>query len=297
MLQFMIDTLIRTANLSLIALGLSLVYGLIKFPNIAYVQYAMVGAFVTAALLDIGLPFWVAILLACLACGLLTIVLHQVVFRQLIKVGSANAMIGSLAVSMVLIALCLGIAGSSPIIYNLPISPIIEIAGIRISTDQLWTFIVTALLLVGFALLLFKTALGRSIRVLACNKELAAASGINADKMIHIANLLSGAMAALGGSLLAMNSSAYINQGNNLLLPVLASAILGGLGNPFGAVFGALVIATTETIVTNVNFGWLIGKHFAFIPVTYINAASFLVLIIALLWRPYGLFNREVHRV
>ncbi|CAG8998790.1 MAG: hypothetical protein CENE_00750 [Candidatus Celerinatantimonas neptuna] len=297
MLQFIIDTLIRTANLSLIALGLSLIYGLIKFPNIAYVQYAMVGAFITAALLDIGLPFWAAILFACIVCGLLTILLHQVVFRQLVKAGAANAMIGSLAVSMVLIALCLGIAGSSPMLYKLPISPIINIAGIRISSDQLWTLIVTAILLIGFAILLFKTPLGRSIRVLACNKELAAASGIHANKIIHIANLLSGAMAALGGSLLAMNSSAYVNQGNNLLLPVLASAILGGLGNPFGAVFGALVIATTETIVTNVNFGWLVGGQFAFIPVTYINAASFLVLIVALLWRPYGLFNKEVHRV
>jgi branched-chain amino acid transport system permease protein len=94
-----------------------------------------------------------------------------------------------------------------------------------------------------------------------------------------------------------MTSSAYINQGNDLMLPVLAAAILGGLGNPMGAILGALLIAVTETLVTNINWGGLYGEEMVFMPTTWINAASFVMLLLALLLRPYGLFNKEVRRV
>ena len=97
--------------------------------------------------------------------------------------------------------------------------------------------------------------------------------------------------------MLAMNASAWVNQGNDLMLPVLAAAILGGLGNPIGAIFGALLIAVTETLVTNIDWSWLFGGDLLFIPVTWVNASSFVILLLALLLRPYGLFNREIRRV
>jgi len=150
---------------------------------------------------------------------------------------------------------------------------------------------------VVFSLLLFRTPQGRAIRALASNRDLAAASGLNASAIIHTVNLLAGMLAAVGGSMLAMNASAWVNQGNDLMLPVLAAAILGGLGNPMGAIFGALLIAATETLVTNIDWSWLFGGDLLFIPVTWVNASSFVILLLALLLRPYGLFNREVRRV
>ncbi|MEC5344295.1 branched-chain amino acid ABC transporter permease [Brenneria populi] len=297
MFQFILDTLLRTAELSLIAVGLSLVYGLVRFANVAHVQYAMVGSFMTLALLRLGCPFLLAILAAAALCGIMAVLLHHWIFRRLAQAGPANAMIGSLAMSMILIALILGGVGSSPQSYDLPLSPMLSLAGSHISRNQLWSAAVTFLLLIGFCALLFYSALGRSIRALASNRDLAAASGLNADALVHIVNFIAGALAGLGGSMLAMNASAYFNQGNDLLLPVLAAAILGGLGNPMGAVLGALLIAATETLVTNLDFGWLFGGELIFIPVTYINAASFVILLLALLLRPYGLFNREVRRV
>jgi branched-chain amino acid transport system permease protein len=85
--------------------------------------------------------------------------------------------------------------------------------------------------------------------------------------------------------------------GTNLLLPVFAAAILGGLGNPLGAAAGALLISVSETLVTNLDFGWLFGTTDVYVPVTYISAASFVILLVALLFRPYGIFDREVRRV
>ncbi|WP_192457001.1 branched-chain amino acid ABC transporter permease [Musicola keenii] len=297
MLQFILDTLIRTADLSLVALGLSLVYGLVRFANIAHMQYAMVGAFLTAAGLQLGMHLSQAMLFSAVICGLLSMLLHHWVFQPLLKTGTANAMIGSLAVSMVLIALMLGVEGSSPISYQLPISDIWQIAGSRISADEVWSLAFTAALVLIFGALLFHTPQGRAIRALASNRDLAAASGLNASAIVHSVNLLAGMLAGIGGSMMAMNASAYINQGNDLMLPVLASAILGGLGNPLGALFGALLIATTETLVTTINWGWLVDREMAFIPVTWVNASSFVMLLLALLLRPYGLFNREVRRV
>ena len=111
MLQFLIDTLIRTADLSLVALGLSLVYGLVRFANIAHMQYAMVGSFITAAGLRLGMPLALAIVFSALVCGMLSMILHHWVYQPLLKSGTANAMIVSLAVSMVLISLVLGVEG------------------------------------------------------------------------------------------------------------------------------------------------------------------------------------------
>ncbi len=297
MFQFFIDTLIRTANLSLVALGLSLVYGLVRFANIAHVQFAMVGAFLTALGLQIGLPFLPAILLSAAVCGFAAVMLHHHVFQILLKGGSANAMIGSLAVSMVMVAFMLGAEGSAPVSYNLPISDIWEFGESRVSGDQLVGLAITIVIAALFCLFLFLSPQGRSIRALASNRDLAAASGLNAQSIIHTVNFIAGAMASIGGSVIAMNGSAYINQGNDLMLPVLAAAILGGLGNPVGAIFGALLIAITETVVTNIDWGWFVGSELVFIPTTWINASSFVILLLALLLRPYGLFDREVRRV
>ena len=297
MIQFITDTLFRTADLALIALGLSLVYGLVKFPNITFLQYGMVGAFFSALFIQLGVPVLPALLLASLLCGGLAVALHHWVFASLAKSGAANAMIGSFALSMVIVAVVLGIAGSSPMIYSIELSPIIELGDVRMSQYQLWTTLVTIAVIVLFAVMLFQTSLGRAIRVLASNQDLAAASGINPNKIVPIVNLIAGSMAGLGGALLGVNSSAYINQGNDLLLPVLTAAILGGLGNPIGAVFGALIIAATETLATNIDFGSFISDMPLYIPITYINAISFVVLLITLIAKPYGLFNKEVHRV
>lgn len=297
MLQFFIDTLLRTADLALITLGLSMLYGLVKFPNIAHVQYAMCGAFLTYALYSSGAPLPAALILSAALVGLLTVVIQLTVFNRLLKSGPAIAMIGSLAVSMLLVALMQGLAGSFPLMFHLPsVDPVI-IADARLSQAQLWFCLITILILAMLVLMLFRTQAGRAMRALASNPALAHASGLNAQRITYAVTFLSGSVAALGGGMLALSTGAHINLGYDLLLPVFAAAILGGLGNPLGAVAGALLIAVTETAVTNINFGPMFGKELLFLPVAYISAASFLILLLALLFRPYGLFDKEIRRV
>lgn len=297
MFQILVDTLLRASDLALIALGLSMVYGLVKFPNIAHVQYAMLGAYLTYALRAAGLPLVGAIVLSCIATGALTLLLHLLVFRRLLRGGPAIAMIGSLAIAMLVVAFVQGIAGSFPRMFNLPVTAPIVLGEARLSHTQLYFVTTTGMLLALFALLLFFTRTGRAMRAMASNPALAAASGLDAERVTRLVALASGAVAGLGGSMLALSTGAHLNLGHDLLLPVFAAAILGGLGNPLGAVAGAVLIAFTETLVTNLNFGWLVGRDIAFMPVAYIGAASFLILLLALLFKPYGLFDREVRRV
>ncbi|MBP0598664.1 branched-chain amino acid ABC transporter permease [Herbaspirillum sp. LeCh32-8] len=297
MFQFLIDTLVRTSDLALVALGLSMVYGLVKFPNIAHVQYAMLGAYLTYLFHSLGLPMVLAIAVSCGVTGVLTLLMHLLVFRRLLRSGPAITMIGSLALAMLVVAVTLGAAGSFPLMYKLPLAAPLVIGEVRIGWTQLYALATTVALLALFAGLLFYTRTGRAMRALSSNRALAAASGLNAESITRLVNFSSGALAALGGSMLAMTSGAHVNLGYDMLLPVFAAAILGGLGNPLGAVAGAFLIALTETMVTNLNFGWMFGKPVAFLPVAYISAASFLILLLALLFKPYGLFDREVRRV
>lgn len=297
MLQFLVDTLLRASDLALIALGLSMVYGLVKFPNIAHVQYAMLGAYLSFALHAAGVPLVAALLLACISVGVFTLLLHLFVFRRLLRAGPAIAMIGSLAVSMLIVAFTQGVAGSFPRMFNLPISAPLNLGGAHLSQTQVMFMATTLVLLALFTALLFWTPTGRAMRALACNAPLAAASGLDAERITRLVAFGSGAVAALGGSMLALSTGAHINLGADLLLPVFAAAILGGLGNPLGAVAGAVLIALTETAVTNIDFGLFLGASNVYMPVAYIGAASFLVLLLALLFKPYGLFDREVRRV
>lgn len=295
--QILIEALLRVAEFSLIALGLSLVYGLAKFPNIAHAQYAMVGAYSTYFFGTIGLPIAVSVVLATVVGGVLAVLMHRLVFGRLLRSGPAITMVGSLAVSMLLTAAALGAAGSFPRMLNLAPSESLLIGGAHVSVVQVYCLAITALVLVGFFWMWTRTKLGRAMRALASNPQLADASGLNAAKIFLLVNLASGMFAGLGGSLLALSSGAYVNMGHDLLLPIFAAAILGGLGNPLGAVLGAALIAVVETLVTNVDLGWITGTELTFLPISYLSAVSFSMLLIALLFKPYGLFDREVRRV
>ncbi|MDE1181899.1 branched-chain amino acid ABC transporter permease [Paraburkholderia sp.] len=297
MLQFLLDVLIRTADLLLVSVGVSTLYSLVRFPNIAHVQYAMLGAFVTLWCQRAGMPFGLALAVSCVLLGVMAVLLNALVFSRLLLRGSANAMIGSLAVSMILIAFVLAVEGSRPQHYAFEVAPPWMIAGMPVSTGQLASIGCGAATLLLFGTLLFRTNLGRSMRALSSNRPLALATGIDATRVTAIITFASGALAALGGTMLGLSEDVHLNLGNGLLLPVFAAAILGGLGNPLGAAAGALLIALAETFVTNIDFGFLFGRQLVFLPVTYIGAASFAILLLALLVRPYGLFDREVRRV
>lgn len=297
MIQFLLDVLIRASDLALIAVAMSAVYSLIKFPNIALVQYAVAGAMIAIALFQAGAPLPMAIIFGTVLTGFLAMGLDAVIFARLLRTGSSSAMIGSLAVAMIFSAVFLIAIGPEPLRFATPVTPPMRFAGVRITQNQSIAIGIGVLVIGLFALLLFKTELGRCMRATATNSVLAQATGVDTDRTRVRVVLISGMLAALGGICITLKGEVNIQMGLDLLLPVFAAAILGGLGNALGAVVGALIIAVAETIITNTNLGPLIGQSVYFLPAPYAPAGSFVILVLALLVRPHGIFVNEVKRV
>jgi len=297
MMQFIIDTLLRSGDLMLVTLGLSTVYALVRFPNMAQTEYATIGAFLGLLLAGLGLPLWLCVLVSALLTGGIAVLLHRYAFARLLRSSPVIAMIGSMAVAMIIRSAIQAVAGTRSQRFDLPIDVPHQFMGAMITTTQIVILAVTALVIVAFLLLLFKTGLGRSMRAVAAQPELARACGISSERVVDIIGFLGGAFAAIGGTLLAIGSQVHFNLGQDLLLPVFAAAIVGGLGSPIGAILGVLLLAFVETLVTNLNFGVLTGDAFLYVPLAYGPAAGFCLLVITLVFRPRGLFHSESKRV
>lgn len=297
MLQFLSDAMLRAVDLALIATALSCVYSLIRFPNVALVQYATTGALFALGLQLLGIPLPLAIGLASLSTGLLAVLVSVLIFEKLLRISPSIAMIGSLAVSMLFTAAFLVTVGPRPKRFDIDIMPPLRFAGITLTPMQLVSIGLTIAAIVLFALLLFRTGLGRAMRATATNRVLAEATGIPTRRVTNGVIFLSGALAALGGISISLKGEMSAQLGLDLMLPVFAAAILGGLGNALGAVLGAVVIALAETFVTNTNFGWVVSQDFFFLPASFATVVSFGLLVLILLMRPQGLLVSEVKRV
>ncbi len=297
MMQFIVDALLRAGDLMLVTLGLSTVYAMVRFPNLAQTEYATIGAFLGLLFVSFGLPLWLGVAAAALLTGVIAVLMHRYAFARLLRSSPVIAMIGSLAVAMIIRSAIQAVAGTRSERFNLPIEVPHQVMGAVVTTTQLTILGVTTSIVVGFLLLLFRTNLGRSMRAVAAQPELARACGISSERVVDIIGFLGGAFAAVGGALLAVGSQVHFNLGQDLLLPVFAAAIVGGLGSPIGAIFGVLLLALVETLVTNLNFGFLTGASFLYVPLAYGPAAGFCLLVISLIFRPRGLFFREGKRV
>lgn len=297
MMQFLVDSLLRAGDLMLVTLGLSTVYAMVRFPNMAQTEYATIGAFVGLLLSGFGMPLWLCVVLSALVTGIVAVALHRFAFARLLRSSPVIAMIGSLAVAMIIRSAIQAVAGTRSERFKLPIDVPHQFMGAVITTTQIIVLAVTALVVVAFLLLLFRTNLGRSMRAVAAQPDLARACGISSGRVVDIIGFLGGAFAAIGGTLLAIGSQVHFNLGQDLLLPVFAAAIVGGLGSPIGAIFGVLLLALVETLVTNLNFGPLVGETFLYVPLAYGPAAGFCLLVVTLMFRPRGLFHSESKRV
>jgi branched-subunit amino acid ABC-type transport system permease component len=297
MMQFVVDSLLRAGDLMLVTLGLSTVYAMVRFPNLAQTEYATIGAFLGLLLSGAGLPLWLCVVLSALLTGIIAVLLHRFAFAGLLRRSPVIAMIGSLAVAMIIRSVIQAVAGTRSQRFDLPIDVPHQFMDAAITNTQIAILAVTALVVIAFLVLLFKTNLGRSMRAVAAQPDLARACGISSGRVVDVVGFLGGAFAAVGGTLLAIGSQVHFNLGQDLLLPVFAAAIVGGLGSPVGAVFGVLLLSFVETFVTNVNFGPLVGQSFLYVPLAYGPAAGFCLLVVTLVFRPRGLFHSESKRV
>jgi branched-subunit amino acid ABC-type transport system permease component len=299
--QVIINSLIRASELGLIALGLTLVYDLIKFANFAHPEYAVVGAYLAFVFnVNLGLSIFTAALLAAILTGLIGISIDQLVFRRLREAGRVILMVTSFGIAFAMRNTIRAIWGPTPLNYSIPLQRPISFWGIRITPVQISIIVTAVIFMAAFHLLLHKTKLGKAMRASSDNSALAQASGIATERVVLWVWFIATSFAAIGGILLALETYLLPHMGFAIIVPVFCATILGGIGNPYGAMVGALALGFAENFGLYLNFGSILnlGGLFDFVkemqvPTGYRDAISFGILIIILLIKPSGILGRK----
>jgi branched-subunit amino acid ABC-type transport system permease component len=300
--QILINTLVRAAELSLLAIGLTMVFDILKFANFAHTDYAVLGALFAYVFNRIlGLNLFLAIILAAFVTGWVGILIDQAIFKRLRKMGAkpVTLMITSMGTAIALRNLMRLIWSSHTKTYAIPLQRPLEILGARITPLQIGIIVVGSLSMISFHLLLHRTTFGKALRAISDNSDLANACAIDSEKMIKRMWFLASAYGVIGGSMIAMEHLLYPRLGFDIIIPVFCATILGGIGNPYGAMLGALTLAFAENSILALDLAPLItlGGFFEVdsiqISTGYKPAISFMILIIVLLFKPTGILRKK----
>lgn len=267
--------------LSLPALALTLVYGLARFPHIAVGDHLTLGAYTVVAVQTwVTTTIWPAAIVACLVNVAVALLFYGWVFRQLRQRPAVISMIAAAGVAFVIRSTITFFAGHSQHVVDTPLVRAWNFGGFRMLPTDLYIIATAITMLIAVFLLLFKTSLGRHMRAVASNPDLARASGIRAGPVMIAVYVLFGVLCGLGGVLLGIKAVVFPELGWDLLLPILAAIILGGVGSPFGAVLGMVAFGVSQELATA-----LFGS-------SYKIGFAFFILLIILLMRPQGLFGK-----
>ncbi|MGW3809308.1 branched-chain amino acid ABC transporter permease [Micromonospora sp. NPDC005113] len=288
MLDQFSNGLLLGAILAITCLGLSLLFSVTNSFSFAHGDMVTFGAVVAVALPAVatGLPVWVAILLAWVAGAGLGAGLDRLLFRRMRRrgVGGITFLVTTLGLSLILRYLILAVVGPSPMALPLPPQQVQSFLGLRLTPMAVTAIVISLLVLVAVALFLLFTPAGITMRAVAGNPTLAAASGISVDRVINLAWAMSGALAALGGTMMALTQLVYWDMGAQILLLMFAAMILGGLGRPFGAMLGGFVIGVLTQLSVTLPY---VRDH-----VDLKIAVAMAVMVLVLLVRPQGILGR-----
>ena len=284
MLQLIVYGLISGSILALGAIGLTLIYGILNFANFAHGDLMALGAYLALFFkVSLALPMWFAFVLAMLCTAVLGVGLDWIWFRPLRqrRARAAIMAISSLGLALILQNLIRLLWGPQVQYYSRTIHfPFtVPVLRVRLNTQQVLIFAIAVGLVILVSLFLQRTKLGNAMRATSDNFNLALVSGIDTERVVIWTWLLGAALAAAGGTLLGMSVRLQPIMGWDLLLPIFAATILGGIGSPYGAMAGALIIGLAEELST------------PFIPTEYKTAVSLILLVLVLLVRPRGLFG------
>lgn len=283
--------------LSLGAIGLSLVFGVLQIPNFSHGDIMTAGAYlalVGITLLPNGTPlapfsfgyeFLISLAAAMLLTGLLAYGIDRFVYRRLRARKSQPIIMAMAALGSAFLIrsfVYLGWGADFTFYYVGRPRPAVELfAGIRVRPDQLFILGLALVLIVMVYLLLEHTKMGKAMRAASDNPDLARVSGIDTERVVLWTWMIGGALAAAGGIMYGLDAQLRPEMGWWLLLPLFASVILGTIGNPYGALAGALIIGIVWQMST------------AFLNPAYGPGVAFMVMILVLIFRPQGIFGRS----
>ena len=288
--QLFVNGIALGSIIALAAVGLTLTNGILRLPNFAHGDFLTLGAYVTflldtqilnSIISDTGVKIWAAIVLGS-SLTILGFLLSEFLIWKPMRKRRSN--------STTLIIISIGLAlfvrngiiflwGGGNQSYDLPVETALSFFGLKIPYYRLVVVGLAVLAVLGLHFLLQNTKIGKAMRAVADDLDLASVSGIDVERVVLWTWIIAGGLTALSGGLYGLITTVRPNMGWFLILPLFASIILGGIGNPYGAIFGALIIGIAQEVST------------AFIPSEYKLAVALVVMMIVLLVRPQGLFK------
>ena len=278
--QFLVNGIIVGSTIALAAIGLTLIFGVLDFINFAHGEYLTMGAYAAfVANVTLGLPFVVAAVVAIPVTVVVALALDRVVFYPLRRqgVGGLALLITSVGLSMILRNGIEMVWSSENLRYGVSGAESVSVLGVRITAVQVAIVVVSLVLMVAIHLLLTRTVLGISMRATASNRSLALSSGVNAEGIVTWTWVIGAGLTAIAGVLIGLNTVVRPSMGFELLLVMFAAVILGGIGDPYGAMLGGLAIGVAQEVSV------------AFISSAYKPAVAFTIMVVLLLWKPEGL--------
>jgi branched-subunit amino acid ABC-type transport system permease component len=278
--QYIFNGFVSGMILALPAVALTLIYGILKFPNFASGAMLTVGAYLALIFnVYLGMPLLWAAIIGSLIFALISVGIDQAVFRQLRERTAITLLVCSMGVSFVLENIARFVFGNGARSYDLAIARPKHLMGLRINNEQIITAATAVAAMLAVYFILRHTALGRAMRAVADNPSLAAVRGVQRESIARWTWAITGTLTAVAGVLAGMDRAIDPLLGWNYIVSTFAAAILGGLGNPVGAVIGALAVGVVEETST------------LFIPPNYRQVVSFLAIALLLILRPQGLLG------
>ena len=315
LLQVLVGGLSLGVLYAIVALGYTMVYGVLQLINFAHSEVFITGGIVAYLVFDAlkdaaGMNGYLKLLLASLAAmavsGLLNVVIERLAYRPLRGADRLVPLITAIGVSLILqdlLRFLVGLRGQFDLSVPLPTEfaqPVTSLLGLNVSALNLQVkdiilIVVAALMLIGLNLLVNRTQLGRAIRAVAHDRQTSGLMGIDSNRIISLTFLIGGALGGLGGVMFAMKYQALnAYSGTVPGLKAFTAAVLGGIGNIPGAVLGGLVLGWLETLLGVISlFSSLPGLSWlSVIKAEYKDVGAFLALILILFLKPSGLLGK-----
>jgi branched-subunit amino acid ABC-type transport system permease component len=280
--------LVTAAILAMSTIALSLQYAVSKLPNFAHGDVMTVGAYAAYVVSRRTDSIFLEALAAMVASGLVAWLINRILIQPFIRAGTERIMIVvlTLAASLLIQNTLLLIFSGAYVAFAIPASAPVQIGPLFLTAVDGWTILVGGGVILVVHLLLRHTTFGKAVRAVADDQSLARVSGIPARRIIQGTWFISGMLAGLAGFVLALTVGAFTPYlGYNFLLVIFAAAVVGGLGRPYGALLGALII------------GMAMELSALYIPADYKLVVAFAILILFMLFRPDGLFVRRMGNV
>jgi branched-subunit amino acid ABC-type transport system permease component len=259
-------------------------FGITNMINLAYAQVMIVSSYVAYAINRNGISIWISMIGGALFGALFSFLLNRILYTPFLRKGTSliGMVIISLAAALMIANVMLPIVGYFSKSYTQDPGPTIRLGALVLTTSQVLIIGLAVVLMLAIHGLLTFTRLGKAMRATAANPTLARNCGIPTGRVVDLVWLITGALCGIAGTLYAMNSQSFgVASGAGYLIPIIAAALLGGAGQPYGAMIGAVLI------------GEMTELSAAAISPQFKEVAAFAVLVLVMILRPQGLLARR----